>query len=81
MSKRKTGEYTVNAVVYFLLILVLLITVIPIGWVLSTSVKPTTEVFANPPRWIPQAPTFEIYHQLYQDTFPSYGRAYPRCTA
>ncbi len=24
---------------------------------------------------------FEIYHQLYQDTFPSYGRAYPGCTA
>lgn len=26
-----------------------------------------------------QAPAFEIYHQLYQDTFPSYGRAYPGC--
>ena len=68
MKRRKKGEKALNGVVYFLLILVLMITIIPIGWVLSTSVKTTTEVFANPPRWIPNVLTIENYKTVFLDS-------------
>ena len=68
MKRRKKGEKALNGVVYFLLILVLMITIIPIGWVLSTSVKTTTEVFANPPRWIPDVLTIENYKTVFLDS-------------
>ena len=68
MKRRKKGEKALNGVVYFLLILVLMMTIIPIGWVLSTSVKITTEVFANPPRWIPDVLTIENYKTVFLDS-------------
>lgn len=68
MSRKRFYEKVLNILVYLVLILALLLTILPIGWVLSTSVKPTTEIFANPPRWIPLNPTLSNYHNVLFDS-------------
>lgn len=50
-----------------------LIVAFPLLWMLVTSVKPQTELFATPPSLIPEAITFEHYRRLLEDTpFPQY---------
>jgi ABC-type glycerol-3-phosphate transport system permease component len=45
----------------------------PIWWMLSTSLKPTTEIFKMPPTWIPEAPTLDAYGKLFEKgTFVRY---------
>ncbi|MGB8956966.1 MAG: carbohydrate ABC transporter permease [Tumebacillaceae bacterium] len=36
----------------------------PIVWMLSTSLKPSTELFKMPPTWIPETPTLDAYGKL-----------------
>lgn len=64
MNRKKFCEHVLNILAYIVLILVLLLTILPLGWVLSTSIKPTTEIFANPPRWIPLEPTLSSYYNV-----------------
>ncbi len=72
MNRKKFYEHALNILIYLVLFLVLLITIIPIGWVLSTSIKPTAEVFANPPRWIPLKPTLSNYNNvLFESSIPN----------
>lgn len=68
MSRKRFYEKVLNILAYLVLILALLLTILPIGWVLSTSIKPTTEIFANPPRWIPLDPTLSNYHNVLFDS-------------
>ena len=68
MSWKRFYEKVLNILAYLVLILALLLTILPIGWVLSTSIKPTTEIFANPPRWIPLDPTLSNYHNVLFDS-------------
>jgi ABC-type glycerol-3-phosphate transport system permease component len=42
--------------------------VLPLLWMLSTSLKPPREVFATPPTLIPSAPTFENFERLLTST-------------
>ena len=42
--------------------------VLPLLWMLSTSLKPPREVFATPPTFVPAAPTLENFVRLVQDT-------------
>ncbi len=49
--------------------------VLPLLWMLSTSLKPPREVFATPPTLIPGAPTLENFARLVSDTaFLTYFR-------
>ena len=51
MKKKKKGNSAVLKIVtYFILICAVLITVLPLGWVISTSIKPSGEIFAKPPQ-------------------------------
>ncbi len=68
MSRKRFYEKVLNILAYLVLILALLLTILPIGWVLSTSIKPTTEIFANPPRWIPLNPTLSNYRNVLFDS-------------
>jgi len=36
----------------------------PVFWMISTSFKPTMEIFAAPPHWIPKHPTLEGYRAI-----------------
>ncbi len=50
-----------RVVTYVLLVGMILIAVFPAVWMLSTSIKPTTELYDTPPEIIPDAPTFQNY--------------------
>ena len=65
MKKKKKGNSAVLKIVtYFILICAVLITVLPLGWVISTSIKPSGEIFAKPPdgfRWIRLLQVISMY--------------------
>src|SRR5213078_4114855 len=49
--------------------------VLPLLWMLSTSLKPPREVFATPPTFVPASPTLESFARLVQETaFLTYFR-------
>ena len=54
-----------SAVIYAVLILLVLLTLLPLGWIISTSLKPSVEIFANPPYWIPKKITFGNYRNVF----------------
>jgi multiple sugar transport system permease protein len=63
-SKRRTEKYT-KIVVVILLSLGAITMVFPVIWMLSTSLKEPTQVFAIPPIWIPNPPHFENYSKAW----------------
>lgn len=54
------------------MILVAAIVLIPFLWSLSTSLKPSADIFANPPIFIPWPVTFEHYSGIIESGFPRY---------
>ena len=48
-------------ITYVLLLLVIFIAIFPAIWMLSTSIKPVTELYDNPPEIIPDGPTLANY--------------------
>ena len=46
----------------------LVIGAFPLFWMLSTSLKPSAEIFATPPRLVPAHPTLENFARLFADT-------------
>ena len=46
----------------------LVIGAFPLFWMLSTSLKPSAEIFATPPRLVPTHPTLENFGRLFGDT-------------
>jgi len=58
---------------YALLILFSLFTLIPLLWAVSTSFKPSNEIFSIPPRWIPKTFTLDNYETvLFHSAIPRY---------
>ena len=56
-----------------LLIFLALFTLIPLAWVISTSLKPSIEIFSIPPRWIPKEITWDHYKNvLFESSIPRY---------
>lgn len=56
-AKRALGDL----IGYLVLVLAVLLVIMPLAWIISTSIKPSVEIFAKPPRWIPKAPTLQNY--------------------
>jgi ABC-type glycerol-3-phosphate transport system permease component len=54
-----------DGLAYVALIVGALIVLIPLFWALSTSLKPKPEIFAYPPRFVPEAPTLKNYDTLF----------------
>lgn len=52
------------AVTYILLIAVAIIIILPLVWMLSTSIKPKAEWFTRTLEWFPKNPTFENYQNI-----------------
>src|SRR6478735_12198122 len=61
-SRRRFDAWSVAGWIF--LILLLLFTVIPMLWMLSTSFKTQLGALRFPPRWIPDNPTLENYKLL-----------------
>ncbi|WP_051333908.1 carbohydrate ABC transporter permease [Mesorhizobium sp. WSM3224] len=55
-----------RALAYMLMGVVTVLWGAPILWMLVTSIKPESEIYAYPPAWIPDAPTLEAYGALFQ---------------
>jgi ABC-type glycerol-3-phosphate transport system permease component len=55
-------------VTYFILTVIALFILFPLTWVVSTSIKPTNEVMAIPPQWIPDNPTIENYVNVFTNS-------------
>jgi multiple sugar transport system permease protein len=63
-KRRKTLHYTTA---YTILTIFSLAVVIPVLWMLSTSVKNDQEIFTVPPRWIPEQITFDSFSRIWTD--------------
>ncbi|TPM27501.1 carbohydrate ABC transporter permease [Mesorhizobium sp. B2-3-4] len=55
-----------RSLAYVLMIVVTALWGAPILWMLVTSIKPESEIYAYPPTWIPDVPTLEAYGALFQ---------------
>ena len=63
--KRKGNGFRLG-LIYLILAALVLLTLLPLGWILSTSLKPPSEVFANPPYWIPRQMTLSNYTAVFE---------------
>jgi multiple sugar transport system permease protein len=64
MIERK--NLTLRAGTYILLALVTLVTLLPLIWMLSASLKNDTDVFSVPIRWIPRNPVWSNYSEIWE---------------
>ncbi len=55
-----------HTLAYVLMVVVTALWGAPILWMLVTSIKPESEIYAYPPAWIPDQPTLEAYGALFQ---------------
>lgn len=63
MSRRKV----ISAAIWYVVVTLLALAVIfPFFWMISTSLKPLDEVFAYPPRWVPQNWTWQNYIEVWK---------------
>lgn len=64
MKKKELKNRASSIAAYIVLSVVVILALIPPAWIISTSLKPTSEIFSNPPRWIPKAPTLQNYRNV-----------------
>lgn len=62
------NKLSVNLAVYLIFIIVFVIALVPILWILITSIKRTIDIFAYPPIIIPKQPAFENYIKVFKLT-------------
>ncbi len=65
-SNRAGKSLSGRALAYMLMVVVTALWGAPILWMIVTSIKPESEIYAYPPAWIPDAPTLEAYGALFQ---------------
>ena len=68
MGAKKAKRFVGDTVAYAVLILVSIFAIIPLAWIISTSLKPVHEIFSNPPHWIPHEPTTQNYMDVLFDS-------------
>ncbi|TBL75733.1 carbohydrate ABC transporter permease [Paenibacillus thalictri] len=51
--------------VYAILAVACLFILIPVLWMISTSIKAETDIFAIPPRWLPEKVTFDAFSRIW----------------
>ncbi len=56
--------YLQRAILYLILALVAVIVLIPLFWMLATSIKPKNQLFTKEVQWWPANPTFDNYQKL-----------------
>jgi multiple sugar transport system permease protein len=66
---KKLMEHLELAAVYIILCLAALAFILPFLWLLSGSLKSSTELFANPPIWIPRKPQWSNFTTAFNE-FP-----------
>lgn len=62
---------SVKRVLFYILVgIILIITLIPVFWIINNSFKTRNEIIASKPVWFPKKPTFQNYYQIF---FPMPG--------
>jgi ABC-type glycerol-3-phosphate transport system permease component len=69
MMNRKPGRIAYATMVGILTCIIIIVSLFPIIWALSTSIKGPAEVFATPPTLFPRLPTIQNYIRLLKDNF------------
>ena len=59
--KRNTKTIILDILTYIFLATVVVFVLMPLLWIISTSLKPAIEIFQKPPHWIPHNPTGSNY--------------------
>ena len=59
-------NYLKQTTIYLVLIFFAIITLAPLAWGISTSLKPNVDVFAYPPQWIPENPRWSNYIEAWE---------------
>ncbi len=73
LNKYRIRHIFVILITYLILTLIVVFILFPLAWVVSTSFKPTNEVMAIPPQWIPENPTLDNYiNVLTNSSIPRY---------
>jgi ABC-type glycerol-3-phosphate transport system permease component len=57
----------VNPAFYVVLAVAALVVLVPVFWMVSTSLKPATELFSTPPKLWPSAPDFSAFVRVFTD--------------
>lgn len=78
MKKKKQKEVAKDILWYLAVIIISLITIYPFIWMISTSLKPETEIYNNSMALIPNEITFEHYKEVF-DQIP-FGRYFMNST-
>lgn len=66
MSSKSRSEKIGKAVTYVLLIVMSILFMIPFIWLLSSSLKNNADIFAIPPKWIPDPIEFSNYVEVFR---------------
>ncbi|MCD7737181.1 MAG: carbohydrate ABC transporter permease [Lachnospiraceae bacterium] len=61
MNVKHARQIMGDGLSYLVLALAVVAVLMPLAWIISTSIKPSAEIFSNPPRWIPLEPTLDNY--------------------
>ena len=62
----KARHYLKHAIVYLVLIFFAIITLAPLAWGISTSLKAGVDVYGYPPQWIPENPRWSNYTEAWE---------------
>lgn len=65
--RRRVGSATLMALRYAVIAVALTVTLVPLLWILSTSLKGPDQWQHDPPIWIPSPFTFDNYRQMWSD--------------
>jgi multiple sugar transport system permease protein len=68
MNRWRLRRLSSRALLYGGALVLVLQAAFPFFWMVSTSFKPPREVFAQPPTFIPQGPTWENFYRLFTTT-------------
>ncbi|WP_234124042.1 carbohydrate ABC transporter permease [Clostridium hydrogenum] len=68
MVSQKRKKRNVDIILFIVLALGAVTMLLPLAWMISTSLKPKTEVLAIPPQWIPKNPQWDNYIKVFQMT-------------
>jgi multiple sugar transport system permease protein len=74
VSNRDTGKLIGRILTYLLMVILALIFLIPLLWMLSTSLKPKAQLFQEPLRWIPLTWSLESYQKIFDNPAVPIGR-------
>lgn len=67
MHSKKTGRMVSDILTYSVYVIGMIFVLVPILWMVSTSLKTEVETFQIPPKWIPDTLTFHSYQTMWTD--------------